>query len=238
MGFSGAQAMTIRTSAILSAGLLLIAAHASAQDAGYGYAYSPNGDSNLPAFAGLRGSISMNSTIHTSVAAGTIPLRGSLSMSGGGSIYAGVRLPLGFRAELEGVYRYQPLKSLTISGVPVSATGQMHLAGPMLNVMWDIPVPDFPFRPYVGLGIGGLYTDLTAKSGGVKVIDGSKWNVSYQAIAGAEFPLSQSSRLTADYRWLQVHQARMQCTAAPLAAQSCRANINTQSVDLGLEFDL
>ena len=231
--------MTIRKSAILSAGLLLIAVSASAQEAGYGYEYSPNGDSNLPAFAGLRGSLSVSAKADTSVASGTVPLRGSLAMGGGGSLYVGMRLPLGLRAEVEGVYRYQPVNNLTIAGVAApGATGQMHLAGPMLNVMWDFPVVDFPFRPYVGLGIGGLYTDFTAKSGGVKVIDGSKWNMAYQVMAGAEFPLSQSSRLTASYRWLFVNNGKLLCTAAPTPAQSCKSNINTQSVDLGLEFDL
>ena len=224
----------------LAALLLVVPLTAAAQDDGYGYRYDPAGDSGLSSFAGLRGSLAFTSKASTSVP--TTPptsLRASSDI-GGGSIYVGTRLPLGLRLELEALYRYLPINRVDLGGVTVAGSGRAHLAGPMLNLFFDLPVQDFPFRPFIGGGIGGAYVtaNVADGAGGNDYYRPSDWQFAYQVMGGAEIPLSQSSRFTAMYRWLEVNGIQGKCAASGPPTLTCKSNLNSQSIDLGLEMDM
>ena len=57
-------------------------------------------------------------------------------------------------------------------------------------------------------------------------------------MGGLEFPMSDSSRVTAMYRWLQVNDVNSKCGISGAASFACKARFNTQSLDLGLEMDM
>ena len=232
----------MRSAVALAGLLLLVPVAAAAQDDGYGYRYDPAGDSGLPAFAGLRGSYAFTGRASTTVpTAPPTPLRASFNTGGGGSVYAGVRLPAGFRVELEGLYRYLHVHNVNLgnNSADTAAGGHVNLGAPMVNLLLDMPVPDFPFRPFLGGGVGGAYVDMKAADGGGNdYLRTSNWHFAYQFLAGAQIPFNESSRLTAMYRWLAVDGTSGKCAAGGPAIQTCKSNINTQSVDLGLEMDM
>lgn len=131
--------------------LLLVPLSAAAQDSGFGYCFEPGPDSNFPTFAGLRGSLAFATSVKTNVP--TTPptsLRASFNTGGGASVYIGMRLPYGFKAELEGLYRNQKLGSVAVNNVSASASGYGQMAAPMLNLYWDVPVSDSRCGPLSG----------------------------------------------------------------------------------------
>ena len=166
--------------------------------------------------------------------------RAKRAMGGGGSVYVGTRLPYGLRVEAEALVRYLPLGTLNLGGVATPAHGQAWLAAPMLNLLWDLPVPDFPFRPFIGAGIGGAFTSVNLRdpTNANTYMTAHAFAPAYQFMGGAEVPLSQSSRFTAMYRWLQVDSTSGSCGIAGAATLSCKSNLNSQSIDLGLEMDI
>lgn len=221
--------------------LLALGGAALAQDDGYGYRSQPDGDSGLPSFAGLRGSLAFSSDVHVNVPTATpTSLNASRENGGGGSIYFGKRLPLGFRVELEGLYRTQQLDNLSLGGTAAPATGYTSIAAPMVNLFWDFPVPDFPLRPFVGAGIGGAYTATSLHDVGRNdsYLQNEDWHLAYQFMGGVEIPLSQSSRFTAMYRWMRVNDIGFKCGTAGAAAYACNSQLTSQSADLGLEMDM
>jgi opacity protein-like surface antigen len=222
--------------------LLLVPLSAAAQDSGFGYRFEPGPDSDFPAFAGLRGSLAFATSVRTTVP--TTPptsLRASFNTGGGASVYIGMRLPYGFKAELEGLYRNQKLGSVAVNNVSASASGYGQMAAPMLNLYWDVPVSDFPVRPFIGAGIGYGWTETSLHSvGGVSTgayLHSDNWRLTYDAMAGLEVPLSASSRVTAMYRWLGQNSA-YKCGTAGAGTSKCPADFNESSIDLGLEMDM
>lgn len=225
------------------AGLLLLASAGTALADGegepYGYIYSPDGDSGLPYVAGLRGSFAFQSNLNTNPAS-PVHTAAALDAGYGGSIYVGARLGYGLRLEGEALYRFMPLSGLTVNGTATTAKGSSSMAAPFLNLMWDFPVPDFPFRPFIGAGIGAAFTQTAIHNPGntFNYLYKDNWNLAYDLMGGAELPLSQSSRLTAMYRWMRVNNAGFACGTGSAVVQSCVSDITNQSVDLGLEMDL
>src|SRR4051812_14098779 len=109
LAFESFPRVVMRLSSIGLSGLFLAAClgAAIAQGDGFGYLPYPGaGDSGL--YAGLRGSMALRgkdgaTSIPTTPTATT--LRGSHDTGYGGSIVLGGHLPLGFKVELEGLYR-------------------------------------------------------------------------------------------------------------------------------------
>lgn len=229
----------MRSGVALAALLLACPVAAAAQDESYS---DPAGDSGLPRFAGLRGSFAFVNVASTTVPA-TPPsgLRASFDKGGGGSVYIGARLPEGFRVELEGLYRYLPIRSVNVGGIGTDyvAGGHAHLGAPMVNLLFDLPVPDYPARPFIGAGLGGAYISAdAADNSGNDYLRTSRWHFAYQFMGGLEFPMSESSRVTAMYRWLRVDDVKSKCGVAGAASFACKTRFDTQSLDLGLEMDM
>lgn len=110
----------------------------------------------------------------------------------------------------------------------------------MVNLMWDVPFPDFPVRPFIGAGIGGAYVsaDLRDPTNANTYLKSNNWGMAYQLMGGAEFPVTQSAHFTAMYRWLQLNDVGAACGTSGTATLSCKSNLNSQSSDLGLEMDI
>jgi opacity protein-like surface antigen len=193
-------------------------------------------------YVGLRGSYAFSGNNLTTYAPTTpmTQLRGSFASGGGGSIYAGTHLPLNLRLEVEGVYRYQPLSKVSLNGVATPASGYTETATPMMNLLWDIPMPlDAPIQPFVGMGVGAAYVETKAHGGGNTYISQSRWDPAYSFITGFAMPLDERSRVTAMYRWMQVRDAQHNCAVSGTVQSACLSNsVNSSAVDLGYEMDL
>ncbi|MEY4966348.1 MAG: hypothetical protein RL274_1931 [Pseudomonadota bacterium] len=202
----------------------------------------PSWNSGLNGYVGLRGSLALNNNTVTTYQLTTPPtaLRASYATGGGGSAYIGTRLPLNLRLELEGLYRWQPLSRVSLNGVGVAASGSTKIAAPMVNLLWDIPMPfDAPLQPFVGMGVGAAYTETNVFGVGNTYMKGNRWDLAYSFMGGLALPLNDSSRLTAMYRWMQVHDAGHKCAVTGTVVAPCvNNNVNSLAVDVGLEMDL
>ena len=151
---------------------------------------------------------------------------------------AGVYLPYGFRAEVEGDIRSNSVRgidTLRSNGAfsPISGVGgSLKQYSAMANVLYDIPVGSsaFSIKPYIGGGIGysrlnlhGVHGDGNATidlaqndtyTGAVDVRYGSAGAVSYQGIVGVAVPIRQVAHLSviAEYRYFGVHHADVPVT--------------------------
>lgn len=194
-------------------------------------------------YVALRGSYALSGNATTTWAPTTpmTQLRGSYASGGGGSIVVGARLPYNLRVEFEGLYRYQPLSKLTLDGVPQpGVSGRTQIAAPMMNLLWDIPVPfDSPLQPFVGMGVGAAWTETLAQGGGNTYTRQNRWDPAYSFMTGFALPLDDRSRLTAMYRWMQVRDAHHKCAVSGTTQSICLNNaVNSSAVDLGYELDL
>ncbi|HTO85657.1 MAG TPA: OmpA family protein [Methylomirabilota bacterium] len=104
----------------------------------------------------------------------------------------GYRFGNGIRTEIEGGYRHNDADAF--SG---AAGSEVRTWDAMTNVLYDFDL-GLPIRPYVGVGIGGINADAKVNGFG----SDTKWAFGYQGIAGAEYPLSDTLALFADYRYL------------------------------------
>ncbi len=127
----------------------------------------------------------------------------------------------GFRVELDGELTRNTRQSIggtaavTQNNVTVASqsfrqdrTGGLNKYGPMLNVLYDIPVA-FPVQPYVGAGVG--YQWIKLNSDFVLPLipletSGTRGSFAYDVIAGISYPLAfvPGLSLTGEYRFMQL----------------------------------
>lgn len=208
------------------------------------------GDRQTSLYAGLRGSVAFrsndNATIPANPPAPSTPvaLRGAHDVGFGGALVVGAHLPLGFKAELEGVYRHRPYQFLSLNGAVTPAAGFRDVVAPMANLVWELPVAEqigLPVRPFIGGGAGMAYTRTRLNDNPVGTntyLQTSGWRFAYQALAGVKFDVAPGARLTAMYRYFQTDDVRSRCGVAGIPTLSCISNNVDQSADLGLELDL
>ncbi len=118
------------------------------------------------------------------------------------AISLGYGLGNGFRAEVEGDYRYN-----TFGGGGTLQGGQEQKFGAMVNVLYDF-VGVIPYvQPYVGVGAGYQWVqerNLHAAGAGFTsaAATDTEGKFAYQAILGASMPITPALSLTADYRFM------------------------------------
>ena len=93
----------------------------------------------------------------------------------------------GFRAELEGNYRYNSLSG--------ASSGNEQKYGAMGNVLYDFYGLSPMVVPYLGAGVG-YEAERISNAGS------TKGSFAYQGIAGAAFPVDNNLSITAEYRFM------------------------------------
>jgi opacity protein-like surface antigen len=193
-------------------------------------------DSNVNWYAGLRGSLAFDGTIKAN--ATTLPpttAKANMDVGGGASVFWGIHLPSDFKVELEMLYRYQPLSDGTINGVSGKLGGYTEMFAPMVNAYWTAPV-DFPIQPIIGGGVGYAWNEAGVNQVGsvtFPTAHNDNWRFAYNAMAGFNMPLNDTSRVTVMYRWLH-EDTGINCGASV----ACSGTLNNSSIDVGLEMDL
>ncbi len=126
----------------------------------------------------------------------------------------------GLRAEVEGNFRQNDVRSLTINGVVASRkTGYLQTYGAMVNAMYDINLGG-PLTPYVGVGVGYGWNDFKGVRGRVgntsfRLVD-VEGALAYQGILGVAYSLSSmvpGLSLTAEARYYGTLAPSLQGTA-------------------------
>jgi outer membrane protein OmpA-like peptidoglycan-associated protein len=136
---------------------------------------------------------------------------------------AGYGLGNGFRAEIEGSYRYNTFYSPRGAAVG----GQEQKYGAMVNVLYDF-VDLVPYvQPYVGIGGGYQWTqDRHLYVGDASVKTDTIGKPAYQGIVGAAIPIPGAPGLavTADYRFLGIAGDRNYGASETVAGHAVPAN--------------
>lgn len=132
-----------------------------------------------------------------------------------GKLAVGYGFGNGFRAEIEGSYRYNSMSSTNV--LPLVGAANVHgneqkYAG-MINGLYDFNTVSRYVIPYVGVGVGyggealqgvNVYTNNTAPgagNGALRFSNATKSQFAAQAIVGAAFPITPALSVTAEYNF-------------------------------------
>ena len=133
-----------------------------------------------------------------------------------GAVFAGWGFGNGLRAEIEGAYDYNNVINKAGTPFPTRTTGNQGTYGVLANVFYDIDLTKFGsnvtfVQPYVGVGAGVLWTQLTSSSvaaagNNVFTTGGTGGNFAGQAIIGLGFPVQAvpGLKFTLDYRFIGI----------------------------------
>ncbi len=119
----------------------------------------------------------------------------------------------GFRVQIDGDYIHNTIAkadfSVAAGGGSLKAVGFSNKYGPMLNVLYDIPV-GLPVFPYVGAGGGYQFVSTRLYSGtgigGQAATSDVKGTYAFDIIAGLSYPIDAvpGLSLTAEYRFMML----------------------------------
>ena len=114
------------------------------------------------------------------------------------------------------------------------------LQPPMGNLIWDLPLGDFPIQPFIGGGGGMAYTHtrLQDPTGGNVYLTNSDWHFAWQGMAGVTVPVAPGARLSAMYRYMRMANVVGKCGIGGAPTLACKGDNTDQSIDLGLEIAL
>ncbi len=117
----------------------------------------------------------------------------------------------GFRVEIEGDYRRNDVRQLSLA-IPTNASGRQENYGGMVNGYFDLDIGSPYVYPYFGVGAGYSQTRLQGigahdpVSGFTANLHGDQGDFAYQAMFGLSFPVAlvPGLSLTAEYRFFSV----------------------------------
>ena len=200
-------------STLLAATILALPAVGNAQSVlDYGAHNQPISGVYVGAGVGANFSQEQNTTITE----GPYSASGKFGFNPGfaGKMSVGYGFGNGFRAELEGNYRYNSLSGtnpLPLVGSASAHGNQQKYAG-MLNGLYDFNNLSNFVVPYIGVGVGyggetmqgvNIYTNNppSAGNGNLRLSNASKSQFAVQAILGAAFPVTPALSITAEYNF-------------------------------------
>jgi OOP family OmpA-OmpF porin len=160
----------------------------------------------------------------------------------------------GFRAEVEGSIRNSEMQRVVANGAGrIGSSGYLNQYGAMANVLFDFDMSSFgappsAVQPYVGVGIGYLWSEMSsvrlATGSSTYRIDDTSGEFAYQAIVGAAWGLGSilpGLALTTEYRYLGALDGSFNIgrTTGPATATvpgSVKLATSNHSVLLGLRY--
>lgn len=111
----------------------------------------------------------------------------------------------GLRLEAEVSYRHnelQPWIQWCEESPKIKFEGDDSTTSLMVNALYDIPVGDFPVKPFVMAGLGYSNREITAYPFG-ESIGASASGVSYSLGAGGQYALDDRNKISIEYRYLK-----------------------------------
>lgn len=154
----------------------------------------------------------------------------------GGDI--GYRYGNGWAAEVEWNYRSHSLRSLRQGGVSLSRDGDFASNTLLINALRRFP-SNSPWIPYVGAGVGivqEIDIDIRPASGGANRSYSASRRAAFQLIAGVEYAITPTWRLTADARWLRVGSVQLDNESGNSGGTVRSPSYNPLSVQFGVRY--
>ena len=149
----------------------------------------------------------------------------------------------GFRAELEGGYRRNDLRSVRGSAGFTNG-GALGTESVMLNGLYDVDpalfgVQSYGFIPHVGVGVGWARPRFDhASSYNGNVVSGKDDVLAYQGIAGVSYAVMPQVKLDLDYRYFGTQNGTFNSAPGLSGVGSpTRTSINDQAVTFGVRYE-
>ena len=166
-------------------------------------------------------------------------------IAGGGAI--GYQFNKFLRTEINVQAGYNNADSIDLGGVKFDGNGDVTNVSAMGNVLVDLPLSvwiDYPLgaiavTPYVGLGVGYLYTDIDSDSGAPLIVDGSEASVAWNALAGVAFEVARGIEATLNYRYLRSTEKNkfdVRLAGIPGSDDKIKARGESHAITVGLRY--
>ena len=154
----------------------------------------------------------------------------------GGDI--GYRFGNGWAVEAEWNYRSHSLKSLRQGGASLARDGDFASNTLLINGLRRF-ASNSPWTPYVGAGVGivqEIDIDIKSAAGGADRSYSASGKAAFQLIAGVEYTITPTWRLTADARWLRVGSVQLDNESGNGGGSVRSLRYNPLSVQFGVRY--
>jgi opacity protein-like surface antigen len=160
----------------------------------------------------------------------------------------GFVLDQNMRIELEGGHRSNTISDVFLirndidpptEGAAYTADGHVDMGFGMVNLFYDLHIPDVPLLPWVGVGAGGAYVNheiyysygdpnnpIAAKD--------SDWQFAYQLMAGVTMPVAEAVSMSFGYRYF----ATEDLTFVDIYGDEFKTELTNQSIDIGFQWHI
>jgi opacity protein-like surface antigen len=125
-----------------------------------------------------------------------------------GNLSVGYKLPMNFRAEIEGGYSKTDFDKISVAGTSVGLSGHLRVWTAMANLFYDIPLGG-GFVPYVGGGLG-VANERAENVGALGVNFGSsssETDFAWQAEVGLGYQVTPQLTIAPAYRFMMINDA-------------------------------
>lgn len=170
-----------------------------------------------------------------------LPISGdsdNAGLSGGAGLWGGYDFG-GWALELGGSYRARHDANFSFtditSGLNNGAKANVQTADLILSAIYDIPVK-WSVTPYIGAGAGMSYNRLDSElltGGGITDAGtSSSWEFAWQLQGGLKYPMSETSHLRLDYRYVDL--GTIETSALPTATNDrLSADLASHDIRIG-----
>jgi len=131
-----------------------------------------------------------------------LPVEQSFGAGASGGVAVGYAHAMGLRTELNLQIQGNDFAELALLGYLEPKTGEAISVSPMLDLLYDIRLGESPFVPYLGAGIGLLYTTVSPARVLLFQVDGDSTSFAWEVVGGLAWELSDRLAVTANYRYL------------------------------------
>ena len=104
---------------------------------------------------------------------------------------------------------------VTVADLVADGQGEATSLGYAINAFYDFPFEGLPVDFYVGGGLGLAEVEIVYEPSGVSIVSDKEMVGFYQLMAGASYPISNSTSLFGGYRWRQLGDAEVDSTLIP-----------------------
>lgn len=104
---------------------------------------------------------------------------------------------------------------ITSGRVLQDAKGEVSTLGLMVNGYYDFDVAAEDVHPYVGVGIGAMFTNVNFEPSNIEVADDNATSFGYQVMAGIDYDLTDTGVLHAGFRYRGAQPAEVEGSLLP-----------------------
>lgn len=119
-----------------------------------------------------------------------------------GGVAVGYGFDSGVRTEFNIQVQGNDFEMLRVLGYIEPNTGEAISVTPMFDLLYDIRIGESPFVPFVGVGVGLLYTTVSPANALIFQIDDNATSFAWEVVGGLAWEFSDRFAATANYRYL------------------------------------